>query len=207
VAERCTCGAVLVEDALFCHRCGKPQREILAVETEAPPLAADVPPPLPVQTIPKIGFHNGAAVRIALVAGILSILLWAITGQVAAPLGPVWFVAAGFWAVFVYRRRTGERLSAMNGAHLGWICGVFGFVIVALMITILAMALSDASAVDAVRGQWQRYGKSEAELNQLLTAFHNPLNVLMAMPLFFLLFTLLTAFGGALGAKLLDRRH
>jgi hypothetical protein len=206
VGERCTCGAVLVDDALFCHKCGKPQREIVAVE-EPPPPVAEVPPPLPVQAAPAIGFHNRNAVKIAMLAGILSIVLSAITGQVAVPLGPLWLMAAGFWSVFVYRRRTGERLSAMNGAHLGWICGVFGFVLVALMMTILAMALSDASAVDAVRDQWQHYGRSEAELNQLLTAFRNPVNVLAAMPVFFLLFTLLPAFGGALGAKLLDRRN
>lgn len=205
--ERCTCGTVLVEGALFCHKCGKPTRDILPAEPEPPPPVAEIPPPLPVRALPRIGFHNGAAVRIALVAGILSIIFSALTGQVAAFLGPLWLIAGGFWAVYVYRRRTGEKLSTMNGAHLGWICGVFGFVIVAIMITILAMALSNASAVDAVREQWHQYGKSEAELNQLLAAFHDPKNVLAAMPLFFLLFTLLPAFGGALGAKLLDRRH
>lgn len=195
-----------MEGALFCHKCGKPQREILAAEPEIPAPPLEVPPPLPVRVVPRIGFHNGAAVRIAFVAGILSIIFSALTGQVAAFLGPLWLIAGGFWAVFVYRRRTGEHLSALNGAHLGWICGVFEFVIVAIMITILAMALSNASAVNAVREQWHQYGKPEADLDQLLTAFRNPLNVLAAMPLFFLLFTLLPAFGGALCAKFLDRR-
>jgi len=206
VGERCTCGAVLVEDSLFCHKCGKPQREILSEEPEAPTPVVEAPPPLPLPTAPPIGFQNGPAVRIGLLAGVLSIILSAVTGQIAFPLGPLWLIAAGFGAVFVYRRRTGERLSAMNGAHLGWIAGVFGFVIVAIMLTVLAMALSDASAVDAVRQQWQHYGKSEAELNQLLTAFKNPTNILVALPFFFLLFTILPAFGGAIGAKLLDRR-
>lgn len=206
MGERCTCGAVLVEDALFCHKCGKPQRDIISVEQEPVRVEPD-PPPLPVAIVPAIGFHNGAAVRIALVAGILSIILSALTGQVAGALGPLWLIAAGFWCVFAYRRRTGERLTAMNGAHLGWICGVFGFVIVAIMMAILAAALSNASAVETVREQWRQYGRPEADLNQLLSAFRNPLNVLAAMPLIFLLFTILPAFGGAIGAKLLDRRN
>jgi hypothetical protein len=205
--DRCTCGTVLVEGALFCHKCGKPQRDILPAEPEPPPVA-EVPPPLPIApAAPRIGFHNGAAVRIALVAGILSIILSALTGQIAAAFGPLWLIAAGFWAVFVYRRRTGERLTAMSGAHLGWICGVFGFIIVALMMAALAMALSNASALDTVRDQWRQYGKSEADLNQLLTVFRNPVNILATMPVLFVLLTLLPAFGGALGAKLLDRRH
>ena len=206
--DRCTCGTVLVDGALFCHKCGKPQREILVAEPEPPEPVVEVPPPLPVAPpAPRIGFHNGAAVRIALVAGILSIILSAVTGQVAAAFGPLWLIAAGFWAVFVYRRRTGERLTAMSGAHLGWICGVFGFIIVAIMMAGLAMALSNASALQTVRDQWQQYGKSEADLNQLLTVFHNPANILATMPVLFIFLTLLPAFGGALGAKLLDRRH
>ncbi len=32
----CTCGAQLPPDALFCHKCGKPQREIAPVAAEAP---------------------------------------------------------------------------------------------------------------------------------------------------------------------------
>ncbi|HLH40781.1 MAG TPA: hypothetical protein VKX39_16645 [Bryobacteraceae bacterium] len=206
MGEHCTCGAVLVEDALFCHKCGKPQRDILPEEPE-PIRAAPEPPPLPVQPARAIGFHNALAVRIALVAGILSIVLSALTGQVAAALGPLWLIAGGFWAVFVYRRRTGQRLTPMNGAHLGWICGVFNFVIVAIMMAILVMALSNSAAVETVRDQWRQHGRPEADLNQLLTAIRNPLNVLAAMPLFFLLFTVLPAFGGAIGAKLLDRRN
>jgi len=205
VGEQCTCGAVLVEGALFCHKCGKPQRDILP-EEPGPVHAATEPPPLPAPTAPAIGFHNGLAVRIASVAGILSVALSALTGQVAAALGPLWLIAGGFWAVFVYRRRTGERLTAMNGAHLGWICGVFNFVIVAIMMAVLVMALSNSAAVETVRDQWRQHGRPEADLDQLLAAVRNPLNVLAAMPLIFVLFTLLPAFGGAIGAKLLDRR-
>ena len=32
--EFCTCGTKLVPDSLFCHKCGKAQREILAPEFE-----------------------------------------------------------------------------------------------------------------------------------------------------------------------------
>ena len=32
MADFCTCGAELPPDALFCHKCGKPQREIVEPE-------------------------------------------------------------------------------------------------------------------------------------------------------------------------------
>ena len=84
-----------MEGALFCHKCGKPQRDILPVEPE-PARVEPEPPPLPVTAAPAIGFHNGAAVRIALVAGILSIILSALTGQIAGALLPLWLIGAGF---------------------------------------------------------------------------------------------------------------
>jgi hypothetical protein len=207
VPERCTCGAVLPPDALFCHKCGKPQREYL-IEPEPPPEPVVEPPPVPAPAAPPpIGFHNGPAVRIGLLVAVMSILVSALTGRLAVlqALAPLWLVAGGFVAVYLYRRRTGQRLTALNGAHLGWICGIFGFVIATLMLTMIAFALSDPNVVSAMRDQWKDYGNSEADLNHIIDAVRNPTKIAAMLLSTFLLFTVLPAFGGALGAKLLNR--
>jgi hypothetical protein len=210
VPERCTCGAQLPEDALFCHKCGKPQREIVSVDE---PEAA-VPPPIPVATVSAIPpessvitFHNGTAVRIAVSMGFLAFLCLLVVGQLALPeaLIFVWLAAAGFLAVFLYRRSTGQRLSVVNGARLGWISGIFGFVIVTVLLTLFVVALSEPSVVTALREQIKTRGIPEANLDQMIEALRSPSGITSALGLFFLLFTVLPAFGGAVGAKLLDR--
>jgi hypothetical protein len=209
VPERCTCGAQLPEDALFCHKCGKPQRELMTVDEPEP---VSSPPPIPVvaaaaPAAPAINFHNGTAVRIALGMGVLAFLCLLVVGQLALPEGLifVWLAAAGFLAVFLYRRSTGQRLSVMNGARLGWISGIFGFVIVTIILTMLVIALSEPSVVTALREQIKTRGIPEANLDQMIAALHSPSGITSALGLFFLLFTILPAFGGAVGAKLLNR--
>jgi hypothetical protein len=175
------------------------------VEPEAPPAA---PPPLPAAPPPPpIGFHNRLAVRIGLLAGVLLIAVSLVLGQVGffRFLAPVWPVAAGFWAVFVYRRRTGQRLSPLNGAHLGWICGIFAFLMTTIMVTMMVVLVSEPSVVNNLRDQWKDYGRSEADLNLMMQALHNPAAIVGMLLTFLLLFTILPAFGGAIGAKLLDR--
>jgi hypothetical protein len=207
VPERCSCGATLPDDALFCHRCGKPQRELFPQEIEAEKEAPSIPAPPPVPAPPPIGFHNGPAVRIGLLAAIASIVVSMLLGQLAIlqALAPVWLILTGFLAVLFYRRRTHQKLSTLSGARLGWICGIFGFVIITIMLTLMAVALSEPSVTTALRDQWKQYGRSEADLNQILDAFKTPASVVGRLVASFLLFTVLPTFGGAIGAKLLDR--
>ena len=133
----CTCGAKLPPDARFCHKCGKPQRDepvfVEEVEEPIPPPLTAIPFPVPA----RIGFHNLLAVRVALLAGALGLCLFVLLGQlpglqVIAILSPV---ASGVFAVHLYKRKTGQRLSMASGAHLGWISGIFGFLITTLLFT------------------------------------------------------------------------
>jgi pheromone shutdown protein TraB len=213
VPERCTCGAELPPDALFCHKCGKPQREI--VEPEPPPTfgprairMAALPPPVPdlAPAPPKpIGFHNGPAVRVALLVGVLSILISAIGEQVAPPvLAPIWLIASGMLAAFLYKLRTGQRLSALSGARLGWISGIFGFVIVAGLLAMFLALLRDPNYVSLLRDQWTERGR-QADFDQVIAQMQHPIKMLLALGGSFVLFVLFTTFGGAIGARLLDR--
>src|SRR5258706_16455256 len=83
VPERCTCGAQLPPDALFCHKCGKPQREDLIERDIAGGNVSDAageaatPEPATSAALPRladlppfeIGFSNRTDVRTALFAG------------------------------------------------------------------------------------------------------------------------------------------
>jgi hypothetical protein len=190
---------VLPEDARFCHKCGKPQREEphLAAEIEAPPL----PPPVVAPELPPIGFHNGTAVRIALFAGALAFLLSMLSGVFAV----IWMVAGGFFSVYLYRKRTGQRLSVVSGAHLGWLSGIFGFVIATIVVTLVVVALSQPEVVEAAREQWKARSLSEADINQVIDLLRSPSGLATILSLSFLFFSLLPAVGGAVGAKLLGR--
>jgi zinc ribbon protein len=212
----CTCGAQLPPDARFCHKCGKPQRDepllpeqFDQIETQSEAPAPPEPAPAPVQAMEpqRIGFHNGPAVRIAVMVGTLAFLLSMASGQLALPqaFALVWLVAAGFLSVFLYRRRTGQRLSVRSGAHLGWISGVFGFVIVTMLLTVTAVMMSEPAAVSAMRDQMKTHGISEANADQMIQLFRSWEGIAGALLVSFLIFTVLPAVGGAVGAKLLDR--
>jgi hypothetical protein len=104
-----------------------------------------------------------------------------------------------------YRRRSGQRLSWLHGARLGWISGIFAFASFALLIGVLVAMLSDPSVVEAMRNM-KFSADQEAQMNQALEMLHNgPQKLVMVLLQSFLLFTILPACGGALGVKLLDR--
>src|SRR5664279_4079483 len=94
----CTCGAQLPPDSLFCHKCGKPQREVMEPEPQPESVAEFVPPAAPpIDTEPPppaLNFHNLAAIKIAFLMAVLATLL--------SFLPYLNWLAAGFFAALMY---------------------------------------------------------------------------------------------------------
>ena len=206
MAEFCTCGAQLPPDALFCHKCGKPQRDLQPVEA-APPLpeiaTAPVPPPVPRVQLPPMGFHNPVAVRIA--------LLLSVAATALSFLPFLNWLAAGFFAVFFYRRKTGSQLKVSAGARLGFITGTLTFGMAAVLFTAeqLPAALSGHLA-NTIEEQMKSFpGQDPAMVHQMVQFFQTTpglvLVLLLSLTVLFIFITCLSMAGGALGAKFVGR--
>ncbi|HEY2845151.1 MAG TPA: zinc ribbon domain-containing protein [Bryobacteraceae bacterium] len=200
--DYCTCGAQLPPDARFCHKCGKPQRDepVLVEEfVEQPPIvAAPPPPPEPA----PISFRNATAVRVAVLAGVPVFLLSAVAG----PLTLAVPIAGGFFAVYLYRRRTGQRVSVAAGARLGWIAGIIVFAILTMLLTMLVLMLSQPELLQSMRDQMAKMSSiSPEEVTKRIDLLRTPSSLALVLLDAFLTYTLLTALGGAVGAKFLDR--
>ncbi len=206
--EFCTCGAELPPDARFCHKCGKPQRE----EDLAAP-APEVPrAPEPVWiglALPPVSFRNPLAVRTAVLASSLAVLIEMI--PLLAYGFPIWLAAAGFFAVYLYDRRAGVSLRVRQGARLGWITGVISFALRTVLLTIgLIFASTRAGGIQALyRKQLEGMSLPSPALQDTLHFLENPAGltfvILTSLIFFFLLIALFTIAGGALGAKVLDK--
>lgn len=204
VPEFCTCGAQLPPDARFCHKCGKPQRDEPVAESPPGPAAAETPFARPVA--PAINFRNPVAIRVgflaALLANLLNTLPYLILGC------PLWLLAAGFLCVYLYNRRTGQSLSVRSGARMGWITGVFSFVIFTVFF-IFSFILAVRNGTLVNREQLSQIPFIQGNLDQVIELMQSPvglaLNLTFSLIVLFVLFTLLAAAGGALGARVLGK--
>jgi len=211
VNEYCTCGAKLPEDARFCHKCGKPQREepeieALAQETVvtaslAPP-AVDLPVP---PTVTTIGFRNPMAVRASLVASALATLAGLL--PLPGPFHSLWqlltITAAGFASVYFYQRRTGAYLSVRGGLQIGWMTGLFCFVVTIVMLTLL-LALIAGLGESGLKKLTAESGRPEIA-DAFMSMMSNPAMLIFALAGAFFLMTVLASAGGALGSKVLEK--
>src|SRR5690348_6226594 len=115
----CSCGAQLPPDAVFCHKCGKPQRAIGPEERADEPVVV-VAPPSPVEARrvepAAMSFRNPLAVRIAFIVALVTIVT-TLLGQ-SLLLSLILWVAAGFFAVLFYTRRTGQFLNVKAGLRM-----------------------------------------------------------------------------------------
>jgi len=215
--EFCTCGAELPPDARFCHRCGKPQREEVEPETVGPggrmaapeiataatPGFGGTPPPT---TAPRVNFHNATAVRVGLLMAGCASLLTAL--PLLGPLGlVVWWLTAGFFSVYVYRRRTGQFLTVDNGLRMGWITGLLGSTITSVLFTVSMVSLTSGGGFASVyQAQVRKMSGNDPNVQEALKMLESPsgmaLFVIIALVFLFLIITFLCTAGGALGAKL-----
>ena len=210
VPEYCTCGAQLPPDARFCHKCGKPQFDEPAIE-EVPSLdSLPLAPPKAAAVPLEITFHNMLAVR----TGFLAALIASMVTQLPLPMyvGFLWLLTglmgAGFFAVFLYARRSGEHVSVRGGARMGWITGIFCFVIGTVMFTIGVLLVSSKGGLaQFFREMITSRAGGDPNVQQVLDMLSTPTGVgtliLLTLAAQFVLFTLLPMLGGALGAKVL----
>lgn len=112
----------------------------------------------------------------------------------------VWWLAAGWSGVRLYRRLTGFTLSVKEGARLGSLTGVFSFLSFTIVMALL-MILNGREAFDQM-----------AKANpQIAPVLNDPvqlaLGVLMFLCVVFGLIVGTCAAGGALGARHLGRAN
>lgn len=212
MGEYCTCGATLPPDARFCHKCGKPQYDepLFNSVTEDPaqeaPVSEATPPPLPQKV--GINFHNSVAVRVGFfAAGLMMLLLLfiPIPGLEIVVLKLLMLLAGGFFSVYLYRRRTGESLTVRGGARMGWITGVFCFVIMTVFFTIFIIQISTPDGRAEFSRMLISQGGTPDMINQLNEALITPSGIFGVLIMLFVMLTLLPAVGGALGAKVLAK--
>ena len=199
--EFCTCGAQLPPDALFCHKCGKPQRELVAPEIHTPEHEEFVPPPAPLplatDALP-MSFRNPVAMRIAFTAAILGALLsW------VPVLNVILWLGAGYFAVFFYRRRTGHLLNLGAGLRMGWITGVMMFAIVAVLFTAFVIVFNVSGGIEVLQSQFRN--ASDPKVQEALQTLRSGSGIAIFLMQLFLFITCLSMVGGALGAKLVGR--
>lgn len=219
----CSCGAQLVAGARFCHRCGKPTSEepipeaaeVQPAETPvvAPPAPAAPPAPQP------ISFRNILAVRVSVLSASLMYLLTTVTAMAVQAIGlPVLqFLAiigstmvSGGFSVYLYRRSSGHPVPSNGGARIGWMTGVFAFVLTTVLFTLGVLLLSGEGGFSAMYKQSLASMKMpEDAMNRIKDLLENPsvmaVMIVLILALQFMFITLLSALGGVLGARFLNQ--
>ena len=188
----------------------------MALDQEEPEQPAPIvsTPPVAVVAQPlttlEINFHNPIAVRTALITAMLGFVL----GSLPIPIPGLWLITslllAGFLAAFLYMRRTGQSLSVVAGARIGWITGLFSFTIATIFFTLTMLLIAgEGGFLTLFRDQMRERGAREADLDQMLRILQTPAGLggflFLGLALLFVTFTIFPTLGGVLGAKVFAR--
>ena len=209
---RCTCGALLIDGARFCHKCGKPQFEedvvrLKGLEQALAPAQAPLQPQTAEQPRPLTGisFRNSRAVVISLLVAAGAMICFLPLALVAAPLFPFFLCGVGFVAVYLYHRGAKEPLSTSAGARLGWMTGLWIFLVMAVLLAMTALVIASPAGWEQLRAAWSQVPQAAKLLD--LSQHDLLVQMLIMLPFSFLLLTMLPGLGGILGAKLSSRRR
>ena len=199
--EICTCGAQLPPDARFCHKCGKPQREEIVVELPEA-FAPQQPPVVEVAPLQTLSFRNPIALRVGLLAAGLLCLMMMIPGVNYAAV--FWWLGAGYFSVWIYKRRTGQRLNVRGGAQMGWITGVISCALLTLLFAFFTLAIRQMGGLEAIKGL-KDLAFQQASVDEAIKMLQDPSKMVWSLIATFIMLTLTCTAGGALGAKILGK--
>ena len=135
---------------------------------------------------------------------VLSFFASVLSGPVVL-LPLVWLLGAGFLSVYLYRRRTGQSLTTTSGARMGWMTGLFAFIILLVLLTTVVLAISDPGIATKLVEEMRARG-ADVNAETVVEAFRNPAGIVQIVIMSFVVFTLFPTIGGAIGAKLLGIR-
>jgi hypothetical protein len=152
-------------------------------------------------------FHNPIAVRVGLFVASIAALLC-----VVLPFGCViWLPSAGFIAVYLYSRRTGQSLSVRSGARMGWIAGILSFAIFTVVFTVLIVAVANqpGGLSVALREVLRSRPVPQQQLEDALQVVSTPSGqaslYISALLFSFTVTVVFCTAGGAIGAKVLEK--
>jgi len=150
-----------------------------------------------------MNFRNPVAVRIALAVAAIATLV-----SVVIPF--VSWIAAGFFAVFLYKRRTGSMVNVNAGVRMGWITGLLSFGLWCVVgSTQLVRAAMSGKLASIIEEQARNLPSQDPTVQQMMAFFQSgtglTLLIGMTVAALFLFITGLSMAGGALGAKLVGR--
>lgn len=164
--------------------------------------------PAPDAESPRVDFRNAVAIRLsfiaALVANLFTVLMY---------LGsPLWLFGSGMLSALWYGARSREPLSVKNGMRIGWMTGVFGFLVTAVFSTIgFVLAVRSGMFEQMTREQIQNLPFAGADVDAVMRILNSPagmvINLLLTLLLMFIIFAAFSVMGGAAGARLAARRR
>ena len=160
-----------------------------------PPASVEAPPSVSRPETAPLNFHNPVAIRIALSAAVVATLLFF--------LPYLNWMGAGFFAVFLYRRRTGALLNMESGVRMGWMTGILMFGMMALLLTLSMLIFQAAGGIGAVQAELKN--TVDPRMIEALKQLQSGPGVARLLIQLFVFMTLLSMAGGALGAKMSGR--
>lgn len=207
------CGQEIEAGMPFCRHCGAPQIRVPVPEQPAtPPMPPGTPgevqPPAQPVTVGTPAASRALdwshALPAALWAGVLLAISWVVpySGYF------LWIMAAGILAVALYNRRAGDAtVTSANGARIGAVCGLFGFVGFAGIMSVGLLILRGSTKFRELLQQAVQQAAAnnpDPAAQEMLAKMTTPaglaLLVTLVLILFLIGFVALGSAGGAIGA-------